>query len=117
MCDFSVPGSSRCSTTKSAPDGRRLNRRPPAKPALKELAYRVICGYLFTGGTTAARPGLVEVIGRVARSAAAHCRFGCGSHLACALPVAAAGSGSRGVWPARSSVALLAERTRFEREG
>jgi hypothetical protein len=32
-----------------------------------------VIGYLFTGPTTAARPGLVEVTGRVALTSAAHC--------------------------------------------
>jgi hypothetical protein len=41
--------------------------------------------------------GLVEVIGRVALLAAAYCASGYGSHLACALPVTVAGSGSREV--------------------
>jgi hypothetical protein len=41
-----------------------------ARPYLR----RAVIGYLSTGGTTAARPGMVEVTGGVALSSAAHRR-------------------------------------------
>src|SRR5205814_7687748 len=75
-------------------------RRPPHR------------GYLLTGGTTLVRPGWVEVVdGTLLSRLSAVVR--CDSHLACVLSTAAAGSGSRGVCPARSSAALLADHDRL----
>ena len=44
-------------------------------------------GYFLDGHTASARPGWVEVTGGTLSLAAAHQHKGCGSHLACGLPV------------------------------
>jgi hypothetical protein len=74
-------------------------------------------GYLFTSLTAGARPGSVEVFGRDALFAAVHWRFGETHSWHASLPSTVAWRGSRGVCPARSSAALLADHDRFEAPG
>jgi len=47
-------------------------------------------GYFLDRHTASARPGWVEVTGGTLSLAAAHQHKGCGSHLACGLPVTVA---------------------------
>ncbi len=54
------------------------------------VAERADRGYFLDGHTASARPGWVEVTGGTLSLAAAHQHKGCGSHLACGLPVTVA---------------------------